>query len=76
MTEKEAIENFKRKATNLKNALMEFEHAYSDLEIYTNVETGQEPFTDLSNVFSNSLDESSANFMEIEESFYKLKEFQ
>lgn len=66
--------NFKDKAQELAKAMREFSKAWEHLEIYTEVDTTQEPFSDMGNFFNGSFDEITSDFNEWAENLQDEKE--
>lgn len=62
--EQSAKANFKDKAQELANAMREFSKAWERLEMYTEVDTLEEPFTDIGDIFNGSLDAITSDFNE------------
>ena len=60
----DAKTNFKDKAQELANAMREFSKAWEQLEMYTDIDTTQEPFSDMGNFFNGSFDEITSDFNE------------
>ena len=72
MIEKIIKDNFKKKAMALAESLNEFSKAWEQLEMLTDVDTGNEPFTETG--LNGSLDEIASEFEEWADNLIDVKE--